>query len=104
MPTNAEILNRLLRYSSKQVDIIYSDPDELIHYPTKKEMKTLIELCNKYKDFDAISIINAKYDIADFLADEDDVPKATEEQIAQAKNDFISFMKNIDSSFNYEGK
>ena len=99
MNINEEIIARLSKYSPRRLDIIFSEPEDLDKYPTENELKELIDLCNKLYDFDALSLINSKYDLS-FLDEPVEIKiKVTKEEREKAKNDFIAYMKQIHPSF-----
>ena len=99
MNINEEIIARLNMYSPRRLDIIFSEPEDLKQYPTENELKELLDLCNKLYDYDALSLINSKYDLS-FLDKEDEIEiKVSTEEIEKAKQDFIAFMRQINPSF-----
>ena len=103
MNINEEIINRLAKYSPRRLDIIFSEPEDLDKYPSKNELKGLIDYCDSIFDFDALSLINSKYDLS-FLNKEEQIEiKVSAEEIEKAKQDFIAFMRQINPSFSLEG-
>ena len=102
MNINKEIIARLNMYSPRRLDIIFSEPEDSKQYPTENELKELLDLCNKLYDYDALSLINSKYDLS-FLDKEDEIEiKVSVEEIEKAKQDFIAFMRQIHLSFRLE--
>lgn len=104
MNINEEIISRLTKYSPRRLDIIFSDPEDLDKYPAESELKALIDYCNSIFDYDALSLINSKYDLS-FLDKEEKIEiKVSAEEIEKAKQDFIAFMRQINSSFSLNGE
>lgn len=103
MNINKEIISKLAQYSPRRLDIIFSKPEDLDKYPSENELKSLIDYCNSIFDFDALSLINSKYDLS-FLNKEEQIEiKVSTEETEKAKQDFIAFMKQINPFFSLDG-
>lgn len=102
MNIDQEIISRLNNYTSRRLDIIFSEPEDLELYPSKKELKELVDLCNKLYDFDALSLINSKYDLSILNEEEKIEIEVSIEEIKKAKQNFIAIMRRINPSFSLE--
>ena len=92
------IMRLLTNYSSRQVDIILCDPDDLETFPANWELKKLIAHCEEIYDYDTLSTLNTKYDF-DELFKTKKLPEISDEEITAQEDDIVSFMKVVNPSF-----
>lgn len=98
--TDAEILQKAMTYSLRQVEIICADPDDIKYYPTKGELQKLVDKTDELYDFDTYSILNEKYDLS-VLNDNrvEEMEIVSPERRQKAEEDFLSLMKKINPQF-----
>lgn len=99
---NEEIISRLDKYSSRRLDIIFSEPEDLDRYPSEKELKELVEVCDKNYDYDALSEINSKYDLSFLSKQEEGEIQVSKEEIGKAKAEFTAYMRLVHPNFDFE--